>query len=392
MNAISFMALGGAQSIGDSCYIIKFGRECWMLDCGSRRYRGAIQGPPLDLAVRAGLLDSPSQLMGVVISHAHMDHVGYLPSVLAQSAAPIYMTPITKVLTEYQLFDRQVAHTLGYTEEQCWLNEKLATQYQGISFLKPIHIGEVEMMGIPAGHIPGAMMVEFNYKGRSILYTGDYSLAHTALTAGCMVPSKPPDILLICGTHAKHPVSRSGYETLFNKVQKIYEHLENGVAVRCVFSQLSKGLEVLKALTAYGKERGLTPPIYVSSLLWRLVEKMERAEVRLLEANTRPESEMKRAMQPYIRLQMSGEKPTFGLPCRWNVGKIREGNFPADFTLHDSFDEMIQLIKRLQPKLAIVVHSPGNPLTSTSVEQVLMKDPDCQTQFLFPEQGELYCL
>ncbi len=72
-------------------------------------------------------------------------------------------------------------------------------------------------------------------------------------------------------------------------------------------------------------------------------------------------------------------------PWRYEVLK-------ADFTLHDNFMETIEFVKQMNPELAIVVHSPPDKTQDITIEQYLLRDPQCHTQFIFPEANEIYTL
>lgn len=399
---IMFMAIGAAQTVGNSCYFLRIGDESVLLDCGAKRVDGANRGPALDVLLRTGLIEQLSQLNSIVISHAHMDHVGYLPYLLTHTKnTPIYMTPATRLLMEYQLFDRQVSSVMGYTLEQCILQEQLAGRIQEVTFLQTIQNrrGGVKYRFLTAGHIPGAMMTLLHYRGRTVLYTGDYSLVDTALTSACMLPQEPIDVLIICGTHAKHPEAKSGGTTLLSRVRQIQHIVRAGRSVRCEFNQLSKGVEVLKALNVHRTLQEEMLPIYISPLLWRLVEKLEAAGMTLLGPGNYLDDGQPR-QNPYIRLTTPGESVRDKMVYNAKTGFIAsatgqtfcEVKCPADFTLHDSFDEMTAFIKAVNPRLAIVVHSPGVASQSTTVEQVLMHDSDSKTQFIFPERGTVYQL
>ena len=399
---IEFMAVGAAQDIGDSCYFLRFGDETVMLECGAKRVERVSRGPALDMVIRAGMVEKLSQLNSIIISHAHMDHVGYLPYVLTHTGStPIYMTTATRLLTEYQLFDRRVSAVMGYTPEQCMLQEQLASRTQEVSFLQTVkgRRGGVAYRFLPAGHIPGAMMTLLHYKGRTVLYTGDYSLTDTALTAACMVPKEPIDVLIICGTHAKHPQSRGGGATLLARVQQMFLQLYDGRSVCCEFNQLSKGVEVLKGLNNFAVEWDMSVPIYISPLIWRLVERLEEAGMSLLGPGNYLDDGRPRE-GPYIRLctyDESFHSRRLFHDIDWCIDRstgqpIREINLNADFTLHDSFDEMTAFIKAINPRQAVVVHSPGVVGKGTTIEQVLMRDSSTRTQFLFPEQGTVYRL
>ena len=75
---IIFMPLGGGQSVGASCYYLKLGESNLILDAGIGTRDGMIYEPDIFSLITSPYMESLNQLEQVYISHAHMDHVGYL--------------------------------------------------------------------------------------------------------------------------------------------------------------------------------------------------------------------------------------------------------------------------------------------------------------------------
>ena len=99
MNDIYFTALGGGQHVGGSCYYLKLGSSNIILDAGIRTTNGIVSAPELYPLMTSPFLQSMSQIDKIFISHAHMDHVGYLTE-LMQSAgnASVYMLSLIHIL------------------------------------------------------------------------------------------------------------------------------------------------------------------------------------------------------------------------------------------------------------------------------------------------------
>lgn len=376
---VRFMALGGAQSIGDSCYLLKMGSTSVLLDCGSRMQAGCLQGPDFSPALQSGMLESLAQINDIYISHAHMDHIGYLPFIISEAAgASVYMTQMTQLLANYQFYDKNFRKEYGVSDYM--LKETMERRIVPVSFLQRLDRGGYRAVCLQAGHIPGAMMVLLHYGGRNILYTGDYSLSGTPLTDGCVLPEGlKVDVMIMCGTNARR--RRQGPQGCGAQVRvdEVFGRLRSA-PVNCSFSQLSKSVEVLKAINIYRRRCGVSVPVYLSQAVWRLVSDMEAAGVKLLESGN---------------LLWDGRRPAGRYILLDTPAEARQDYFTEkvriDFRLHDSFDEMLAFVKNVNPRTAAVVHCAGST-QADSVEQVLMRDPDCRTQFVFPEQGQIYTL
>ncbi|MBP8264743.1 MAG: MBL fold metallo-hydrolase, partial [Pseudomonas sp.] len=94
--------LGAIQQVTGSCYLIESrdGAKV-LLECGMRQGRREdVEGN------RAPFPFDPASLQAVVISHAHLDHSGLLPRLVASGYnGPIYATEATCELLELMLLD-----------------------------------------------------------------------------------------------------------------------------------------------------------------------------------------------------------------------------------------------------------------------------------------------
>ena len=378
---IIFIPLGGGQRVGASCYYLKVGDANIILDAGIGIDDGLEFGPDFHFLIRTPFIQSMAQINNIFISHAHMDHVGYLLKLMKETVhANVYMTEITRVLSEYQLYDRLF---IGKEQDE---NIRLAArslleQIVTVSFMQTIDFGRYKATFYPAGHIPGAMMMLFEIGKKRILYTGDYSLNHTALTQGCMIPKDIKiDTVIICGLHAKHPDYIKKADAMYKQAGFVLHRVGDGhQSLMCRIPQLSKGIEFIKKLNDWNKS-GI--PIYIDQSIMNMVIKMEKLSVPVLNKYNRVMGDEKPLM-PHIYL--TSDKNT-----KW-IGKYR--SIKVDFSLHEDFNEMKQFLKKINPRQAIVVHcGKENSVFDDTIEQEMMKDVDSRTQFTFADEEEIYRL
>ena len=92
--------LGGAMEIGGSCIYTEIAGKKILLDCGIRQTVSKDPIPDFHTIQEQGGLDA------IMISHAHMDHIGILPIISkAYPDVRIYMTAMTAELTRVLLYD-----------------------------------------------------------------------------------------------------------------------------------------------------------------------------------------------------------------------------------------------------------------------------------------------
>ena len=92
--------LGAAKEVTGSCILIETRRSKFLLDCGQRQGQG--QGTESS----PGLQFNPREIDFVILSHAHIDHSGLLPKLVAEGFdGEIYSTVATRDVAELLLED-----------------------------------------------------------------------------------------------------------------------------------------------------------------------------------------------------------------------------------------------------------------------------------------------
>jgi metallo-beta-lactamase family protein len=210
--------LGAADTVTGSKHLIDTGSHRILLDCGLfQGYKNLRERNWARLPVSARHIDT------VVLSHAHLDHSGYLPALVKQGFhGRVFATPATCNLAEVLLLDSahlqeedaRRANLYGYSRHQP--AEPLYTTEdarRALNRLRPLPFGdeielhpEVTVEYTPAGHLLGAASVTLRCKGHTIVFSGDLGRQHDLL----MPPPEPvreADVLLIESTYGNrlHP-------------------------------------------------------------------------------------------------------------------------------------------------------------------------------------------
>ena len=359
---IIFMPLGGAQEVGASCYFLKLGENNLLLDCGCGLTRGIRFTPKFSALLETPYLQDFHQVSHIFLSHAHLDHAAALPDFLSlNERAVIYMTDITREILSAQL-----------EEKFTTLEENISS----VAFLQRIPLPRLKISFHQAGHIPGAMMTLINFRGKNILYTGDYSTFPTQLIGAALLPNVKVDVLILCGLHARHPNYRrfgdsdSALKRILNKIRYALRHRKS---VYCQVTQISKGVELITLINKFLPEA----EILIDNRVMRIVHRFENLRIPIMSEQNHSINYMPRG--PCVILSTQPPPLHSGL-------EILNG----DFSLHDDFVATVEFVRHVNPKTCVVVHSPPDKLfhAGTTLEQVLMNDPDSRTSFIFPNSCE----
>ncbi len=181
--------LGAAESVTGSRYLVEVGDFKFLFDCGL--FQGLKE---LRLRNWDEFPIDPASIDCVVISHAHIDHTGYLPKLVKDGFnGPIYCTHPTADLIEIMLLDSAklqeeeaaYAERKGYSKHEhpqpLYREEDAKAVFQLLKSFKynesiKIH-DRVEIMYRDAGHLLGSAITEVFIKGdrqqKKIVFSGD---------------------------------------------------------------------------------------------------------------------------------------------------------------------------------------------------------------------------
>lgn len=114
---LKFYALGGLGEIGMNCYILESGKDLIIIDCGQMAPEEEMLGIDLVIPDFSQILTRKEDVRGIVLTHAHEDHIGALPYLLPEISAPVYGSPLTLgilnfKLKEYDLLERTQLYEL----------------------------------------------------------------------------------------------------------------------------------------------------------------------------------------------------------------------------------------------------------------------------------------
>lgn len=178
--------LGAARTVTGSKYLLERDGRRVLFDCGL--FQGLKE---LRLRNWDAFPVSPASLDAVVLTHAHLDHVGHLPRLIAQGfRGRVFCTPGTKDLCQVVLpdagriqeEDARQANKHGYSRHQPALplfSESDAlralTHLQPLGYDRPIEVAPgVSVEFHPAGHLLGSAFVMARLtRGPNILFGGD---------------------------------------------------------------------------------------------------------------------------------------------------------------------------------------------------------------------------
>jgi putative mRNA 3-end processing factor len=246
--------LGAGREVGRSGILLRTGTENILMDYGIKVGDENVEYPEMVIG----------KLNALLLSHAHLDHVGNVPALFAEGKRfTIYSPKINKYLSE--LLWEDTMKIARFERKRCAFNKghtkKALKNFQAVNYKKQFMIGNSRITGFDAGHIPGSTMFMVETNKKKILYTGDFNWRDTKLINGCEKNLPDVDILITESTYFKseHPPREHEEKRL---VQAVKETLDNnGVALISAFA-VSRAQEMILILDEFG----IDAPIYLDGM------------------------------------------------------------------------------------------------------------------------------
>jgi metallo-beta-lactamase family protein len=268
--------LGATGTVTGSKYLLEYAGSRVLVDCGL--FQGYKQ---LRLRNWAELPIDPRRIDAVVLTHAHLDHSGYLPLLAKQGfRGPVYCTHATRELCGIllpdsgHLLEEEAAyanrHTFSkhspalplYTKEDATRSLRLL---RPVAWSTPIEVApQMQAMFKPAGHIPGAACVRIAAGATSVLFSGDLGRPNDLLLLPPALP-EPADYLVVESTYGDrlHPAT----DVLNQLADVILRTTRRGGAVIIPAFAVGRAQEIMHCIRLL-KQAGTIPrdlPIFLNS-------------------------------------------------------------------------------------------------------------------------------
>ncbi len=271
---LSLTFLGAAGTVTGSKFLLETGTHRMLVDCGlfqgDREWRRRNWDEfPVD----------PTTIEAVVVTHAHLDHSGYLPALSAQGfTGRIISTPVTAQLMaivlrdaahlqEQEAHDARQARTSRHPDNRPLYDtddaERALTLLRPVGLHVPVELGGGLTLTLHrAGHILGSSFAALEYGGTRLVFSGDLGRTDHPL----LLPPEPAgraDVFVVESTYGDRLHEPHGAEQLAAALRRTLAR--GGVALLPAFAvdRTAMLLYQLRLLT----EAGQVPrvPVYVDS-------------------------------------------------------------------------------------------------------------------------------
>jgi len=246
-----FLALGGAGEIGMNLNLYGLGpagKETWvMVDLGITF--GGVQVPGVDVILPdpGFIVEHRDRLAGLVLTHAHEDHLGAVPYLWQRLQCPVYATPFT-----ISILKRKLAET-DFADQVEIIEVPLGGRFT---------VGPFDMELITLTHsIPEPNAIAIRTPVGTVLHTGDWKfdpdpVVGDAADVEALKRLGDEGVLaLVCDSTNVFTPGVSGSEAeLLKSLSELIADAEGRVAVACFASNVARLETIAKAARANGRD------------------------------------------------------------------------------------------------------------------------------------------
>ena len=245
---IRLLPLGGAGEVGRNMWVLEYGDEILILDCGVMFPEAEMLGVDLVLPDITYLREKTDKIKAILLTHGHEDHIGAVPHLSADLGfPPVYATRLTHGILGNKLKE----HRLLDKVNQITIDDKTPFQIGGFT-IEPFHI---------AHSIPDAVGFAITCAGGLVVYLTDWKLDHTP------VDGKPTDLVKLAELGQRKPlalitdcvrVESRGYTPSETSVGEAFDNIfavaPGRVIVATFASNISRVQQVIESAEAYGRK------------------------------------------------------------------------------------------------------------------------------------------
>jgi len=259
-DAVDVIPLGGAGGFGMNLTLYGHAGKWLMVDLGMGFASDRVPGVDLVVPDPTFISERRKDLVGLVLTHAHEDHLGAVPFLWPRLRCPIYATPFTATVLRMKLIEHNLQNEIEINE---------------IPLSGSFSLGPFDLRYIDVTHsIPEPNLLTITTSAGTLVHTGDWKIDPGPVVGNLtdiagLKPVGDAGVLAMIGdsTNATTPGHSGSEADLQVSLKALFPRYKQRIVVACFSSNVARIQSVALAAAACGRQVAI-----VGRSLWRIVE------------------------------------------------------------------------------------------------------------------------
>lgn len=384
-DALYFLPLGGAGEIGMNLSLYGTAGKWLMVDLGVTFADDSMPGIDVVMPDPTFIAQRKADLLGLVLTHGHEDHLGAIEYLWPQLRCPVYATPFTAALLRAKLADRGLHDRIKIIE---------------VPLAGTVTLGPFAVQWVSITHsIPESNCLIIRTPHGNVLHTGDWKLDATPMlgevtdiAALKKIGDEGVLAAVVDSTNAMVPGHSGSEKGVAESFQELFKQYPNRIIVTCFSSNVARLVSIYRAAKAVGREvalvgrsmlrmekaaraTGYLPPDVVflsdeeagylprSKVVYACTGSQgePRSALAKLAQDSHPELLLEAGDTVlFSAREIPGNEKAIGVIQNALVGLgvqiITADDAPIHVSGHPCQDELVQMYQWLRPRIAVPVH------------------------------------
>lgn len=239
--------LGGLNEIGKNMTVLEYGDDIIIVDCGMTFPDDELLGVDMVIPDTSYLLKNAEKVRGIVLTHAHEDHIGALPYVLRDLNVPIYCTALTAGIIKLRISEHRNLKKVKINVRKAGDHVKL-----GCFDVEFIHVNH---------SIPDACAFAINSPVGYVVMTGDFKIDSTPVDGSMINLERFGQLgrqgvrLLMCdSTNAERPGITMSERRVGDSFDREFKGCDKRIIIATFASNVHRLQQIIDVAAKYGRK------------------------------------------------------------------------------------------------------------------------------------------